>query len=181
MHHTGLHIASSAGAAGVSVAFPDMFHICSDFIKIHRTCPRDTMSNIRQFETFLIISSCLFLICFLRTHERLKTWCALCCNEKLMPRLRESQSWPSESQPSCRNNKNCQRHDPQQLHTTFCPRIVEWFNHDPSRTSLASAAGAAGAAASVACTKLKWRENARNLGLQACNHCINCLLWETWN
>ena len=29
------------------------------------------------FETFLIISSCLFLICFLCTHERLKTWCAL--------------------------------------------------------------------------------------------------------
>ena len=164
MHHTGLHIASSAGAAGVSVAFPNTFHIHVQNSWKFTEPLRNTISNIRysrHFLSFRVISSCLFLICFLCTHERLKTWCALCCNEKLMPRLRESQSWPLESQPSCRNNKNCQRHDPQQLHRTFCPRIVEWFDHDPSRTSLASAAGAAGAAASVACTKLKWRENAK--------------------
>ena len=70
-HHTAFHIASCAGAAGVPVAFPNMFHICSKSSKIHQNCLRNTMWNIRH------ISSCLFLICFLCTHERLKTWCAL--------------------------------------------------------------------------------------------------------
>ena len=46
MHHTAFHIASFTRAAGVSVAFPNTFHIRSKFIKIHHTCPRNTMSSI---------------------------------------------------------------------------------------------------------------------------------------
>ena len=41
------------------------------------------------------------------------------------------------------------------LHRLTNPRILECFDHNPSRKPLASAAGAAGAAASVACTKQK--------------------------
>ena len=90
MHHTPFHIASSAGAAGVSVAFPDMFHIRPNSIKFHRTCLRNTMSNICH------IPSCLFLKFWLRTQERLKKKSLHYAVKKMMPRLLESQSWPSE-------------------------------------------------------------------------------------
>ena len=113
MYHTAFYSASSAGAAGVSVAFPNMLVSnaqdslkrivsetqCQMFIlslrilrpsrcwklnssnrsdhAYHNAQKKENISDhIRQ------ISSCLLLIFWMCTHERLKKWCALCRDEK---------------------------------------------------------------------------------------------------
>ena len=53
------------------------------------------------------------------------------------------------------------------LHRLTNPRILERFDHNPSRKPLASAAGAAGAAASVACTKQKGAWNGSSINQSA--------------
>ena len=156
-------------------------HVLPETITKSANWPWSCSQDWKLYKTYY---SFMLDILTVHTWEAQKMVCTMAWWKKLMPRPLESQSWPSEYQQWCRNNKDCEGHGPQQLHTVFCPRILGCFDHNPSRKPLASAAGAAGAAASVACTQQKTAWHVLSFaphknGLQACNHCITpaTVLW----